>query len=80
MQVVIPLDAVEELLTALRVPDVLNANVHPLLDVAVADDLVNNNTDGVGGDVVNNTGPAEQRVLDSAMLVAHRILKCTYPW
>ena len=61
MQVVVPLDAVEELLSALRVPDVLYTDVHPLLNVAVTDDLVDDDTDGVGGDVVDNTGPAGLR-------------------
>ena len=55
MCVVVPLDTVKELLSALRVPDVFNTDVHPLLNVAVADDLVDNDTDGVWGDVVDNT-------------------------
>ena len=40
MRLVVPLDTVKELLPALRVPDVFNTDVHPLLNVAVADDLV----------------------------------------
>ena len=49
------LHAVEELLPALRVSDVLNAEVDTLLDVTVADDLVNNDTDCAGGHVVDDT-------------------------
>lgn len=35
-----------------------NTEVHPLLDVAVAYNLVDNNTNGVGGDVVDNASPS----------------------
>lgn len=39
-------------------PHVFNTEVHPLLNVAVAYNLVDNNTNGVGGDVVDNASPS----------------------
>ena len=58
MRFVVPLDTVKELLPALRVPDVLDTDVHPLLDVAVTDDLVHDHTNSAGGNVVDNPCPA----------------------
>ena len=51
----VPLDTVKELLPALRVPDVFNTDVHPLLNVTVADHLVHNDTDSVWRNVVDDT-------------------------
>ena len=38
-------------------PEVLDPEVDPLLNVAVPDDLVHDHTDGVGSDVVHDAGP-----------------------
>jgi len=52
------LHAVDEVLAALGVADVLDAKMEALLHLAVADDLVDLNTDGVLGNVENDTGAA----------------------
>ena len=48
------LDTSKELLTALGMSDVLNTDVDTLLDVAVSDNLVHDDTNGMGGDIVDN--------------------------
>lgn len=50
------LDTVEELFSGSGVVDVLDADVHSLLDVSVADALVDYDTNGGFGDVVYNAG------------------------
>ena len=55
MQLVVLLDPVKELLSAFRVLDMLDTDVYPLLDVAVADDLVDDDTHRTGGNVIDDT-------------------------
>lgn len=51
----VALNTVDKLSPALGVVDVFDANVDTLLEIAVADLLVDDNTKGGPGDVVNNT-------------------------
>lgn len=53
----VPLHPVQELLPAPRVSQVLDPDVHPFLDVSIADDLVDDDTNSTGGDVIDDTSP-----------------------
>jgi hypothetical protein len=56
LQLGVVLDAADELLSRAGKGDVLDAEVDTLLDVAVLDLLVDDDTDSALGDVVNNSG------------------------
>lgn len=59
VRLVVALDAVEELLTAFGVSDVLDTDVDALFEVAVANDLVDNYSDCRGSNIVNDAGATE---------------------
>lgn len=66
------LDTVDELLAGAGVLDVLNADADALLEVAVVDALVEEDTDGGLGDVVDDTG------LTVVNLVGHTVQSLSY--
>jgi len=43
---------------------VLYAKVDTLLNVAISDDLVNDNTNGMRSDVIHNSGPSVGHVIE----------------
>jgi len=48
---------------------VLNANVHALFNVAIADDLVDDDANGMGGDIVHDTSPSVLKLVGHALLL-----------
>jgi hypothetical protein len=55
---VVELYAVQERLTAPRMPDMLDTEVHTFLDIPISDNFVDDDTNGVCCNVVHNTGPS----------------------
>merc|ERR1712072_957998 len=62
------LDAGQELITALGVLDMLNAEVDALLNNTVTNTLVYSDTNGVGSDIVDNTSLAMVELVGHALL------------
>lgn len=62
------LDAAKEVVARARGANVLDADVQALLEVTVLDLLVDDDTDGGLGDVVDNTGLAMHRLVGHALL------------
>lgn len=52
----VSLDAVEELLSALRVVDMFNADVDAFLNVAISNSLVDDDAQCGFGDIIDNPG------------------------
>ena len=52
------LDTGQEVLARVGVADVLDSEVHALLNVSVANNLLHEDTDGAGGDIVYNSSSA----------------------
>jgi hypothetical protein len=67
MCIMVALHPVQKLLTTFRVPHMFHTEVDPLLDVTVANDLVNDDTDSIWGDVVHNAGSSVDSTFSKAV-------------
>lgn len=66
------LDTFDEVLTGARVPNVFGPDADALLDVAVADDLVEEDTDRGLGNVVDDTGLAVVKLIGHTVLLSQQ--------
>lgn len=65
----VDLDSGKEILARVGVADVLNSEVHALLDVSVSDNLLHEDTDGAGGNVVYDTSSAGRELARIEVLI-----------
>lgn len=80
MCLIVSLDTVQKFLPALRMPDVLDTDVDPLFDVAVANNFVDNYANSIWRNIVNDARSAESCEREPVSSRAEDHDKYTHPW